>query len=311
LVELLLEQNYEVLNIDVHKPLNNRNLEAFMQVSLLDGDLVRNIVLDFNPNLIIHLAATTKQDSNTLTDFEVNLDGTKTLLNVTNELPSLIKFIFTSSQYVNTPGCKYSTNLDDLNPYGLYGQSKLLGEKMTKEILKNSNWTIIRPTTIWGPQHLILGQGLWKQIIKNRYFHPKKDNAVKAYGYVRNTAWQILKILESENSLTDTKVFYLGDQNISQEKWVQAFVSNLTGRKMRKVPNIVLFVLSELGESLTRLGIEFPLYRSRYRNLITSNPSPLEETLNLLGAPPISFEAAIIETCAWIENTFNSSGGIE
>ena len=172
---------------------------------------------------------------------------------------------------------------------------------MTQQILQNSGWTIIRPTTIWGPWHPILTDGLWKQILRGRYFHPKGDESIKAYGYVKNTAWQISQLLEIDNILTDKKIFYVGDENISQDKWVGDFVLRLTNRKMRRIPRFNLFILSEVGELLSNLGIRFPMYRSRYRNLITSNPSPLDNTLELLGPSPISFEDAIDETCSWLE----------
>jgi len=96
-------------------------------------------------------------------------------------------------------------------------------------------------------------------------------------------------------------VFYLADENIHQEKWVSAFVNRLTGKKMRKIPRFILNIVSEIGELLNKLDVNFPLYRSRYFNLVTSNPSPLEATLELLGPSPIALEIAVEETCSWLE----------
>ena len=306
LVELFIQQNYEVMNIDIREPVDGRNLESWRNVSIIDRDLVRRECFRFDPQYIVHLGATTTQNAKSLLDFEVNIKGTENILEVANGLSNLEKFIFTSSQYVNSPGCPHSENPKDLSPYGFYGESKLLGERMTQEILRSTNWTVIRPTTIWGPWHPILTHGLWKQIFRGRYFHPKGDEAVKAYGYVKNTAWQISSILQIENCYTDKRIFYLGDENIPQDKWVAAFVLRLTNRKMRRIPKINLFILSEIGEFLSILGIKFPMYRSRYRNLITSNPSPLDDTLELLGPSPISFEEAINETCSWLREMSNS-----
>ncbi len=307
LIELLLKQDYTVLNLDIRMPINNQNLDQFKNVSLTDKNQVAEEVLKFNPNFIIHLAATTTQNAKSLVEFEVNIKGTRNLLEVADNLDSLRKVIFTSSQYVNSPGYPYSTNSRDLHPYGFYGQSKLLGEEMMELLLQNSSWMIIRPTTIWGPWHPILTDGLWMQIFNGKYFHPKGDKAIKAYGYVKNTAWQILRLLEMESAYTDKKVFYIGDENIRQVKWVSAFVHRLTNQKMREIPKFVLLVASEIGELLTKLGVKFPLYRSRYRNLVTSNPSPLEETLLLLGESPITFEKAVDETCSWLEQVYSSS----
>ena len=301
LMEMLIKQNYKVLNFDIRPPIDNSNLDLWRKVSMTNKDHLQRQILQFNPHYIVHLAATTTQDAKSLEDFDVNIKGTQNLLDISNMLTNLKKFVFTSTQYVNFPGYPISEILEELNPYGFYGESKLLGEKMTRDLLQNSSWIIIRPTTIWGPWHPILAKGLWKQILMGRYFHPKRDSAVKAYGYVKNSVWQIIGLMEMENSFTDKKVFYIGDENIRQDRWVRGFVSRLAGQKMREIPKIILFIISEIGELLNKLGIEFPLYRSRYRNLVTSNPSPLEATLELLGPSPIALEIAVEETCSWLE----------
>ena len=311
LIDLLLQNDYVVLNIDIQAPIDDKNLHLWREVSISNRDHIQKETVDFDPHYIVHLAATTTQNAKSLLDFEVNISGTKHLLEVADSLDNLKKVIFTSSQYVNSPGHPHSVNSNELRPYGFYGQSKLLGEEMTELLLQNSSWMIIRPTTIWGPWHPILTDGLWMQIFRGRYFHPKGDEAIKAYGYVRNTAWQILRLLEMENAYTNKKIFYIGDENIPQIKWVSAFVHQLTNQKMRKVPKFVLLVASEIGELLTKLGVKFPLYRSRYRNLVTSNPSPLEETLLLLGPSPISLEKAVDETCSWLKKVYVTSKRVD
>ncbi len=306
LIELLRLREFTILNVDIQAPIDGKNLELWKQVSIVEKNLLQDEVVKFNPNYVVHLGATTTQNAKSLEDFEVNLKGTQNLLLISNMLPSLKKFVFTSTQYVNSPGYPHSDDPTELHPYGFYGESKLIGEQMTQQILRDSTWTIIRPTTIWGPWHLILTNGLWKQILRGRYFHPKSDKTIKAYGYVKNTAWQISRILEIDNSFTDKKIFYLGDENISQDKWVGAFVLRIKNRKMRRIPKFNLFILSEIGELLHFLGVRFPMYRSRYHNLITSNPSPLDNTLKLLGPSPISFEVAVDETCYWLGEINNS-----
>lgn len=295
------------MNLDIQPPLDSKNLQAWKELSIINRTELFTVVEMFNPKYIVHLAATTTQNAKSLEEFTVNLEGTRNILEVANNLANLEKFIFTSSQYVNSPGSLLSENLREPKPYGHYGRSKLIGEELTQQILKNSPWIIIRPTTIWGPWHQILTDGLWKQIKKGRYFHPKDDKAIKAYGYVKNTAWQILRLLEIENELTKNGIFYLGDENISQSEWVNSFFEQLTNRKMRVVPKFFLLVASEFGELLTRAGINFPLYRSRYRNLITSNPTPLTATIELLGCSPISLEMAVKETVVWLNQQYRHS----
>jgi nucleoside-diphosphate-sugar epimerase len=301
LVNLLREQKYLVLNLDISVPIDNRNTDLWKNTSVTDYEALVREILEFDPNFIVHLSATTTQNARSLQEFEVNIQGTKNLIEIANRLNHLEKLIFTSTQYVNTPGHPLSDDLSKLLPYGFYGQSKLLGEELIRSNFASTAWTIIRPTNIWGPWHPILVNGLWKQISKGRYLHPLNDQSIKAYGYVENTVWQIAKIIRLENNLTDEKTFYLADANLPQTEWVGGFVERLTKHKMRKIPKIFLFILSEVGEALSKVGITFPLYRSRYRNLVTTNPSPLENTFNTLGPVPIGVNDAINRTCEWLE----------
>lgn len=304
LVDLLRKLDYMVLNLDIKPPIDGKNLSLWNDVSITDNKIFKQAVLDFNPNFIVHLSATTTQNARSIEDFGVNIQGTQNLIDVANALTNLTKLIFTSTQYVNSPGYPLSEDSLKLVPYGFYGESKLVGERLIQEKCISSAWVIVRPTTIWGPWHPILANGLWKQILKGRYFHPKGDTAIKAYGYVKNTAWQIARLLEAENSLTDKQIFYLADANLPQRDWVEGFVQRLTKRKMREVPKTFLFVLSECGEVLSKIGIRFPLYRSRYHNLITSNPSPLDKTLSILGPVPVEVDDAVRATCNWLEEKY-------
>ena len=306
LVDLLRNQKYTVLNLDISKPIDNTNIDLWRNISILESELLSKQILEFGPHYIIHLSATTTQNAKSIEDFEVNVQGTKNLIAAANNLTGLKKLIFTSTQYVNTPGYPLSDELSKLVPYGFYGESKLRGEELIRKDFSGRNWTIIRPTTIWGPWHPILAKGLWAQIMKKRYLHPRNDSAFKAYGYVENTSWQIARLLEVENSLTDQQTFYLADENMSQSEWVSGFVLRLTGRKMREIPRLFLFFMSEAGEILRKVGMPFPLYRSRYRNLITSNPSPLGKTLSTLGPVPVGFNDAVNRTCNWLEQKYRS-----
>ena len=311
LIEQLIPKNYEILNLDIKPPVNGKNLDLWRNISVTDKILLQSELYEFDPHFIVHLAATTTQNAKSLDEFKVNIIGSENLFEIANKLSSLSKLIFTSTQYVNSPGCEFSTNAQNLQPYGFYGKSKLIGEEMVNSILQIDSWIIIRPTTIWGPWHPILTNGLWKQIILGRYFHPRNDQAIKAYGYVKNSAWQIVQLLEKENAFTDGKVFYIGDENIYQSDWVESFVRKIHNRDLRKISKYILFIASEIGEILKFVGINFPLYRSRYRNLMTSNPSPLNDTIDLLGASPISFESAVDETVSWLMHSNYKSNRVD
>lgn len=305
LVDFLVNKGFEVVNIDIRPPIDSKHLDKWKCISIMELDSLKTLFENFQPNYVIHLAAVTTQDAKSLDVFDVNIEGTRNLLLLSENIQQLNKFIFTSSQYVNSPGIeKYPGQL--AKPYGFYGESKLIGEGLTKEILINTPWTIIRPTLIWGPWHEILTPGLWKQIKSRRYVHPFGDESIKAYGYVKNSVWQIFRILMGSIKVTNHEIFYIGDRNIRQVQWVGDFYQEFTGSPLRLVPKFAIFALSELGEFLSKIGFSFPIFRSRYKNMMTSNPIDLTRTINLFGEPPISLESSITETVNW----FNSNVGI-
>jgi nucleoside-diphosphate-sugar epimerase len=298
LVDYLDEIGYQVANIDLQPPINTKHLDKWTQLSILNFKDLQIFMNNFQPNYIVHLAAVTTQDATSLNEFNVNITGTQNLLEISEKLDHLEKFIFASSQYAVTPGSNHDLEKPS-KPYGLYGESKLIGEELTKCLLVSTSWTIIRPATIWGPWHTILSKGLWNQIDKRKYLHPLTDNAIKGYGFVKNSAWQIGKILTAPKALTDHETFYIGDENLKQSVWVKEFHKSLTGKDLRYVPNALIFILSEIGELLLKIGVTPPIFRSRFRNLVTSNPVPLEKTLTRFGKPPTELKDAVRETVLW------------
>ena len=300
LIRKLLSENFDVLNLDIKKPSDSSMHKYWKNLSILESQKMQSIVVDFDPNYIIHLAAVTTQNTKDLASFEVNIQGTLNVIESANTCTNLSKFIFASTQHVHIPGWFLDKNGLNGSPYGFYGESKLIGERMLTKRGKKLSWTIIRPTLIWGPGHPTLIHGLWKQILNGRYLHPKNDNVVKSYGYVANTVWQIHQLLMVDVAATDRKTFYLGDENLQQKVWVDLLSQELIGSKVREVPRFLLLWLSKIGQLFSVFGLDFPMYPSRYHNLVTSNPAPLDETIQVVGTPPTDLATAVTETTRWI-----------
>jgi len=169
-------------------------------------------------------------------------------------------------------------------------------------------WTIIRPTTVWGPGHIGLADGLWRQMKLGRYFHPRGDAIVRNFGYVKNVAWQIHGLLLAERDLIDRRTFYVGDGNELQLDWVNAISHERTGHGVRTVPLWSLRTLAAAGDVFRALGLQFPLYGSRLRNMIAPNPVPVEPILDLLCRPPYTLGDGAQETVAWLRQ-YHAAGG--
>ena len=147
-IALLLSKNYDILNIDIREPQNKDHFNYWIDCNICNYDKLRKLILDYDPDYIIHLAARTDLVGEKLNDYSANIDGVKNLMNISTELNELKKIVIASSMLVCELGY-FPKNFNDYKPNTLYGESKVLTEKIVKKF-KNS-WTIVRPTSIWGP----------------------------------------------------------------------------------------------------------------------------------------------------------------
>jgi nucleoside-diphosphate-sugar epimerase len=301
LIEKLISDNKDViLNLDNFTPKNVKHLSYWKKCDIMDEKQVNEIFMEFQPDAVIHLAARTDTDPvNTISDYDVNIKGSKNILTAIRSFPSVKRAIITSTQFVNQyQGLPKSDQ--DFAPHTVYGESKVEMENMTRNAGLNCIWTIIRPTNIWGPWHIRYPYEFWKVLSKGLYFHPGRKPVIRSYGYVGNVVFQIISILECPSEKVNQKVFYVGDLPIDIYNWVNGFSLRQIGRKVRVVPRIIVRSLALTGDILSLFKIKFPLTSSRYKSMTNSNITPLDKTFDAFGTPPYTLEQGIEETVAWM-----------
>lgn len=299
---LLTTPNTVILNIDIARPVTAAHRAIWRDVDILDSALLRNTVREFKPTHVVHLAARADMEGTTLDDYRANTEGTKNLLEACSSTNSIQRVIVTSSQHVRKPGALPAMSAEDFVPYKAYGASKAITEELTRQLTVPFVWTIVRPTTIWGPGSTIMANGLWRLLAARRYFHPRRDDVVRSYGYVKNVVAQLNAVMTLPADRVDRQVFYVGDACLRQEEWVNAFSVALSGRRALRAPNALLFAVAVLGEAFKRVGLPAPLFWSRYKNMVTSNPVPIEHSLRIIGEGPYSLKEGIAETVAWLRS---------
>ena len=104
---------------------------------------------------------------------------------IIKELSCLKKIIITSSMLVCKGGYQ-PLNQVDYKPNTIYGESKVITEKIVWDNLPNCDWAIIRPTSIWGPWFSVPYRNFFEMIISKKYFHIGDEACTKTYGYVGN-----------------------------------------------------------------------------------------------------------------------------
>ncbi|MBN2396211.1 MAG: NAD(P)-dependent oxidoreductase [Candidatus Atribacteria bacterium] len=296
----LSEGNHLVLNLDIEEPKLKQYKKFWKEVDIRDAELLHRVIMDFNPSIVIHLAARTDLNGKRLEDYNSNTLGIKNLLEVLDSLQSLKRVIFTSSMYVCAPGYEPQSE-EDYAPHTIYGESKVLSEK----IIKNFNpqkytWCIIRPTSIWGPWFGEPYANFFKIVMGRNYFHMGKKACSKTYGYIGNTLYQLKRLLEVPSESIDKKLFYIGDwpaYNISE--WADEIAQSL-GFRVKKIPFFVFRIAGLFGDLLKVFGIQFPMTSFRLRNMTTNNVHNLEAIKKI--APEIKYSRieGIELTVKWI-----------
>ncbi|MFT3886349.1 MAG: NAD(P)-dependent oxidoreductase [Flavobacteriales bacterium] len=301
LMEQLIAEGHEVLNLDWNPPLDTAHWPYWQEADLMDQAAIRQWFASFKPTHVVHLAARTDTDvQDDLKAYQQNHEGTRLLLDVVKDTPTVERIIVTSTQFVCEAG--YQPKHDqDYKPFTLYGESKRLTEQVTREAGLTCAWTLIRPTTIWGPWSLRYRDVMFKVMRKGLYFHPGRGKVIRSYGYVGNVVWQIMRMLAAPVENVNGKVFYVGDQPFDLRIWVEEVSKQLVGRPVRYIPTWIVRSLALTGDVLKAVRIPFPITSGRFRSMTTDYITPMDRTIAAFGEAPFSLEEGVKRTIAWYD----------
>lgn len=299
LSEKFIQDGYEVLNIDIVEPKKEELFKYWNKVDINSFDILRESINSFSPNYIVHLAARTDLDGVSLEDYKTNVLGVENLLKVSNELTSLKKIIITSSMLVCYGGY-YPKDQFDYNPTTIYGESKVKTEQIVWNNKPSCDWTIMRPTSIWGPWFDIPYKNFFEMIISKKYFHVGNRGCTKTYGYVGNSIYQIEKLLFTETMDELKKVFFIGDNPaINIEDWGNEVADEL-GVEIRKLPYSIIKIAAFFGDILKFIGVQFPMNSFRLHNMTTNNIINLKNTYEVAPILPYTRREGIKKTLKWM-----------
>ncbi len=293
-------RNVEVLNIDIAEPQKKEQISIWEKVDLCHIEHLTCVINNFLPDYVIHLAARTDLRGKSLKDYDANMTGISNLLEVLDKVPNLKRVVFTSSMYVCEPGYK-PKDFEDYAPHTLYGESKVETEKRIKEKNPEYEWSIIRPTSIWGPWFGEPYDKFFRMVLNRMYFHMGKRACKKTYGYVDNAVYQIISILNAPKEKIMRKVFYLGDyEPYDITVWANE-IAKCVNINIPRIPYCLFVVAGWCGDLLKRFGITFPMTSFRLKNMTTDNIHDLTPIQNLAPNLPVSRQEGNRRTIDWIE----------
>jgi GlcNAc-P-P-Und epimerase len=296
-----IRQSIPVLNVDWNPPLDPVQAPYWREGDIMDAASIEAAFVEFQPTHVVHLAARTDTDDQSHVDAYIqNHEGTRILLEVVKRHATVRHIIVTSTQFVCEAGYQPQHDLD-YKPFTIYGESKRLTEQYTRDAGLACMWTIIRPTTIWGPWSLRYRDVLFKVMRKGLYFHPGKGRVIRSYGYVGNVVWQIDRMLHAPKERVDEKVFYVGDPPFDLRIWVEAISKALVGKPVRYMPTWFVKSLALCGDVLKTVGLPFPITSGRFRSMTSDYITPMDKTIAALGEAPYNVDEGAREMVAWYD----------
>ena len=298
LIDLLVQQCHTVRNLDLKRPRADRE-PLWQALDLADPVRTREAVAKFAPDVIFNLAANADVASS-VEQMAVNTVGLQNLIDASLALPMPARIIHASTQYVSGPE-HVASGPRDYAPYTEYGATKAASEELLWKAPDALPWTIVRPSTVWGPGHAQFPRTIWRFIDRGWYMLPTGIDPVRSYGYVGNVVHQLVALGAGPGQAIDRRIFYVGDAPVRSSEWLDGFSRRLRGAPVRLVPGFALRALAELGEWSRRLGGPSPIDRGRLYRMTRDYVVPMEPTFALVGKGPYSLSAGIDLTAHWLK----------
>ena len=293
---------YETINFDIRPPKILEHQDHWKFIDIRDAHSFTEALIEFQPTHILHLAAVTGMDIHDMSFFDANTKGVANLIRATQKLSSLQRILFTSSLLVCPNGYVPSSDTE-YDPPNLYGESKVIGEKLVRDSKMPCSWIIVRPTSIWGPWFEHSYSTFFKVIDRGWYVQPGQQPIIKPLSFVGNTVHMMEHLLLHPDGQVDGQTYYLGDYpEHSIQEWAD-MIRNQIGRsgKTPVFPISVLYLMGILGDTLKKLGWpDPPITTFRLKNMLTGAHYPIEKTKTTVGQLPFSMEDGVHKTLEWM-----------
>jgi GlcNAc-P-P-Und epimerase len=301
-VETLLQSGHTVLGTDILSPKNAAHRSVWKPVDLRDRLSMFETVREFSPGVILHLGARTDLDGSSIEDYSANHEGTRNVMEAADGCSSVEKVLFTSSRLVNRIGYQPATDTDYC-PTTPYGESKVLGEQLVRAAHGlRYEWTIVRPTSIWGPWFGVPYRNFFDAVLSGRYVHPKGIRVQKSFGFVGNAVHALMALAMASPGKTQGRTFYLADyQPIEVFAFAQEVARQAGAKAVIEIPYPALRVGAAAGDFLKLLGMRNPpLTKFRLANLVTSMHYDTTNLAEIAGPLPFDSSQGIARTLQWL-----------
>ena len=300
-IDYLIEKNINFINFDFTSPKKDKHKQYWKDIDIRDFDSLKDGIEEFQPTHILHLAAMTGMDIQDISFFDANTIGVENLINISRNIKSIRRIVFTSSLLVCRNGYIPQSETDYCPP-NLYGESKVIGEKIVRSAEMHCEWAIVRPTSIWGEWFDYSYKAFFQTIDKNRYMHIGKEEFQKPASYVGNTVNVLMKLLLVENPKINGSTFYITDYPwYSTKGWANTIQKTLNTKPIKTAPLWLLRLIALTGDLIKGIfKIDPPLTTFRLNNMLTGGNYFIENTKEICGQLPYYLSESVYNTAKWM-----------
>ena len=302
-IDALLRRGDEPVSFDIVVPREARHAPYFRRVDLCDRDALVQATGEVRPDAVLHLGARTDFDGTSVTiDYAANVEGVSNVIEAIDRAGSVRHVVFASTRIVHPIG--YVPRHDtDFAPPNAYGESKVLGEQIVRRYgPQEAGWTIVRPTSVWGPWMRDPNDQFFRMIRRGLYVHAGARNPPKQYSYVENGVAQLLGILEARREAVHGQVYYLADyEPLRLRDWADEIQGQLGARPIRTVPAPLLRSAAYAGDIIAQVWGGVPLTSFRWRNMTAPVEFDMGGLRGVVPDLPVAMPEAVTRTIAWMQ----------
>jgi nucleoside-diphosphate-sugar epimerase len=305
LVDELLEHDYNIRVL--RRPTSSITHLKEKTVSFVVGDLAdtKSLVRACQGvEVVFHVAALARDWGPRKTFFEVNVDGTKNLLDacVQNKVS---RFVFMSSGAVyGFPKAQQPLSEEyRKNPTAKYGESKLIAEELIWRYGKQYNIMVsaLRSPIVIGPRDRLISLFLIKALQQGRFFYIGDGNQMISVSDGRDVA-RCLR-LAGESDKAHGQAYNVKSFDSTPRHLIETLAERLQlPTPQRQQSYLSAYVLASFIEGMWRLqGKENPPF-TRHKVKVMGTYRPLDitkATQELKYTPRYTFATTIYDTVSW------------
>jgi GlcNAc-P-P-Und epimerase len=272
---------------------------SIIKQDILDSEKIRDVLL--NADYVFHLAARTDLEGKRIQDYRVNYEGTRQIISILKDNNKLSRFVLYSTQLV--VGLFNETRfIDETEPFRtktIYGKSKILAEEITRDLCTEYKlpYTILRPTSVYGPHGKVPYRDYFLSIRQGHYFHIGKADNLISMVYVKNLIEQTLFL--ACNPSTIGQIYFGNDLHPYTMRQFSDAAARYFGRRLITIPDPIAFIGAYIMGFFKLFGVPVPLYPFRLNNIKVNYCYDIGNSVQLGFFPPFALDQGIQETLAW------------